>query len=165
MFLFVWQRLFRLSDTGLGVLLAFFASFFQLLSSFLGLNQLASFLKQLPRSINQARKYVGHSKDSFTRYLSCPKCHYVYDIDACVNKLPNGSLQSPLCTFVKYPNHPQIALRHRRCNSDLMKLVKTSSGTMVLSPHQVFCYRSVKIALQELLEKPNFFKQWELWRS
>ena len=165
MFLFVWQRLFRLSDTGLVVLLTFLATFLQLVSSTLDLSKLAAFLKQLPRNIYQARKYVGRNKDAFTKYVSCPKCHYVYDMEVCRKAMPDGSFQSSLCTSVKYPNHPQSALRHRMCNTELMKSVKTSSGTVVLYPYQIYCYRSVVEALQTLLEKPNFFRACELWRN
>ena len=84
---------------------------------------------------------------------------YVYDLDVCSKKMPVGSFQSSLCTYVKFPNHPQCAHRHKRCDTELMKLVKTSNGTKVLYPHQVFCYRSVVSALQAMLEKPNFYKQ------
>ena len=73
------------------------------------------------------------------KFVSCPKCHYVYDMDICSCKMPDGMIQSRKCTFVKYPNHPMNALRNRYCNAVLMKSVKTSSGTLTLYPYQVFC--------------------------
>lgn len=77
MFLFTWQRLFRLSDTGIGVLFAFFAAFLQLISSMLNIEKLSEFTQQLPQNTYQARKYLGHQGDIFKKFVSCPKCHYV----------------------------------------------------------------------------------------
>lgn len=45
-----------------------------------------------------------------------------------------------------------------------MKSVKTSSGTLTLYPHQVFCYRSVVDALEAFLKKTNFVQRCKLWR-
>ena len=101
MFLFTWQRLFRLSDTGAGVLLAFFATFLNLLSSIFGLERFSEFVQQLPRNTYRSRKYIGHEGDCFKKYVSCPKCHYVYDLDICSCKMPDGTIQSRKCTFVK----------------------------------------------------------------
>jgi hypothetical protein len=106
MFLFTWQRIFRISDTGMGVLFLFFAAFLGLLVTIFGLNQMSEFVKHLPRTISQARKFVGHCRDNFVKYVSCPKCHYVYDMDICKIRMPDKSFQSRKCTFVKFPNHP-----------------------------------------------------------
>ena len=75
-FLFTWQRIFRISDAEMGVLF-FFSAFLTLLVTLFGLSNLRHFVKQLPVNIAQARKYIGHDRDRFTKYVSCPKCHYV----------------------------------------------------------------------------------------
>ena len=46
-----------------------------------------------------------------------------------------------------------------------MKSVKTSAGTTVLYPYQVFCYQSLIAALQCFMRKPSFVERCELWRS
>ena len=94
MFLFTWQRIFRLSDTGMGALFLFFASFFGVLISVFGLSHMSEFVKHLPKTALQARKFVGHCRDNFTKYVSCPKCHYVYDMDICKIRMPDKTFQS-----------------------------------------------------------------------
>lgn len=68
--------------------------FLQHLSTLLGLKCFSEFLRQLPQNTHQAKKYVGHSRDCFTKYVSCPKCHSIYDMDICSTRLSNGTLQS-----------------------------------------------------------------------
>ena len=164
MFLFTWQRLFRISDTGIGVLFLFVATLFTVLVTRFGLDCLNEFVTQLPKNITQARNYVGHCRDNFTRYVSCPKCHYVYDLDICKIQMPDKSFQSRKCTYMKFPNHPQLAHR-KKCDTVLIKTVKTSAGTTVLQPQQIFCYRKISEALQDCIKRPNFIQQCELWRS
>ena len=77
----------QLSDTGMGVLLLF-ASFFGVLISVFGLSHMSKFVKRLRKTAIQARKFVGHCQDNFTKYVSCPKCHYVYDLDICKIRMP-----------------------------------------------------------------------------
>ena len=67
-------------------------------------------------------------------------------------------------TYIKFPNHPQLAHR-KKCDAVLMKSVKTSAGTTVLQPRQIFCYRRISEALQDCIKRPNFIQQCELWRS
>ena len=64
MFLFTWQRLFRISDTGIGVLFLFVATLFTVLVTRFGLDCLNEFVTQLPKNITQARNYVGHCRDN-----------------------------------------------------------------------------------------------------
>lgn len=153
------------THAGVMVLFKFFSAFLNLLSSIFGLEGLSEFSRQLPQNTYQAKKYIGHEGDCFKKYVSCPKCHYIYDMDICKCKMPDGTIQSRKCTFVKFPNHPMNAYRTKYCGGMLMKSVKTSSGTLALQPNQVFCYRSIIDALQALLEKPNFSKQCEVWRN
>ena len=148
----------------MGVLFLFFATFLGLLVTMFGLSQMSEFVKHLPKTILQARKFIGHCRDNFTKYVSCPKCHYVYDMDICKIRMSDKSFQSRKCTFVKFPNHPQRVHR-KSCDTVLMKSVKTSAGTTILYPRQVFCYRSIIGALQDFVKKPNFIQQCELWRN
>ena len=138
----------RVSDAGIGVIFSFFAIFMQPLSAILNSNTLSEFSQQLPWNALQARRYIGQDRDSFTKYVCCPRCHYVYDLSICSIKMSDGTHQSRKCTFVQFPNHPINALRFRHCNTQLMKSVKTSSGSIVLYPKQMFCYKSIIDVLQ-----------------
>ena len=85
MFLFMWQMLFRVSDTGMNILLLI-TKFLSLVTSaqnfitkFLSLVTSAqNFIDQLPSTIAAARKLVGINRDNFFKYASCPSCHIVY---------------------------------------------------------------------------------------
>ena len=53
MLIFMWQNIFRVSDTGINVLLTFMAAFLQVLSSVFN-ETLKVFVHQLPKSITAA---------------------------------------------------------------------------------------------------------------
>lgn len=72
MFLFIWQTLFQVSDTGMNILLLFITKFLSLVPS------AQNFIDQLPSTIAAARKLVGINCDNFSKYASCPSCHTVY---------------------------------------------------------------------------------------
>lgn len=46
-----------------------------------------------------------------------------------------------------------------------MKRVKTSAGTMSLSPRNMYCYKRLTDSLQEMIQRPDFITKCELWRS
>ena len=77
MFLLMWQTLFRISDTGMNILLLFIAKFYSLVA------RVQNFIDQLPPNIAAARKSAGINRDDFSRCASCSKCHAVYPLDSC----------------------------------------------------------------------------------
>ncbi len=109
----MWQTLFRISDTGMNILLLFISKFFALVAS------VRNFIDQLPPNIATARKLAGINRDNFSRYASCPKCHTVYPLDTCRVVSLDKTVQSRCCSHVKFPNHPH-ARRRRPCNTPLM---------------------------------------------
>ena len=82
---FMFQTLFRLSDTALDVLLKFMVMFFKSLQ-----HQFTAFPKTftdiLPNSIKSARNTLGNSRDRFDRYVCCPGCNSLYRMSECVLK-------------------------------------------------------------------------------
>ena len=145
MFLFTWQALFRVSDVGMNILLAFIATFLKVLVSGFRLANLEETVKRIPRNIYTARKYVGGGHiDRFMKYASCPKCHHIYPIDSCKVILPDKTVVSAKCTNVVFPHHPQW-IRRSPCDSVLMKQVKTPYGTTSLYPRQMYCYECNRI--------------------
>ena len=158
MFLFMWQALFRVSDTGMSILLFFIAKFLALIP----VSQRV--VDQLPQTIATAKKLIGTDRDRFSKYASCPKCHTIYPLDSCKLVLGDKSVQSRLCCHIEFPNHPQV---HRRCPCDtlLMKTVRTSSGTTSLRAKQLYCYRSLIESLKQFLMRPDFVTKCEAWRK
>lgn len=150
MFLFTWQALFRVSDVGMNVILAFIATFLAFLSRSLGFPPpVQEFVHQLPKTVYLARKYIGGSS---------PKCHSIYPIDNCKIVMPNKSIVSSKCSYVVFPNHPHRT-RRNPCDMVLMKTVRTSCGTSSLYPKQMYCYES----LQELILHPGFVEMCETY--
>lgn len=164
MFLFMWQSLFRISDAGLEILLKFFYSIFHICSGLFADNPVLAFAKQLPQTRHMARKVLHAKEDDFVRYVSCNKCCTIYLVEDCRITLPDKSIVSKKCAHVEFPLHPHLA-RRAPCGATLMKKVKTSSGTVVLSPRNLYCYKSIIGSLQEMLQRPNFASQCELWRK
>lgn len=139
--MFTWQQFFSNFRHWNGGAVS---TFLTLLVTLFGLSTLSEFVKQLPKSFIQARKYIGHNRDDFTRYVSCPKCHYIYDIDICTIRMPDRTIQSRKCTFVKFPNHPQRVHRMKKCDTVLMKPVKRnncslSTPTFLLQEYYQHC--------------------------
>ena len=131
MFLFSWQSLFRVSDSGINVLLLFIAMFVSLVASSFGITSLDDFIKLLPSSVTAAKKFIGHISDNFEKYATCPQCHSIYPLDSCKIILPDKTTCSRKCSYIKYPQHPHISQRSP-CGTLLMKKVRTSAGTTCL---------------------------------
>ena len=127
MFLFMWQNLFRVSDTGINILFSFIATFLLLLSK--TLPPLKTFADALPKNVAAARRFLGMNNDTFSKWVCCQKCSCLYTLDDAKTKLRNGIVVSKKCGQVRYRNHPQR--QHRKpCGHILMKSIRTSSGTV-----------------------------------
>ncbi len=50
------------------------------------------------------------------------------------------------------------------CSEILLNQAKTSSGTFHLVPFKVYCYKSVVVSLEQLLNKPNMHTLCEKWK-
>lgn len=155
----MWQSLFRVSDAGATVLFTFVAKFIQQLSANLALPCLQTFADSLPKNVASARHLLGR-RDNFEKWVCCQKCSSLYTVEDAKSKQPNGVTSSKLCSFVRYRNHPQS--QHRKpCGHPLMKNVRTSSGSLTLYPRALYCYKSLIVSLEEMLQRPGFIKKTE----
>ena len=68
------------------------------------------------------------------------------------------------CSHVKYPYHPQRRFR-KECGHKLLKTVYFSSGRQILYPMKAFPYRSLSLSFQQLLLRPGFAEQCQMWKS
>lgn len=164
MFLFTWQTLFRISDAGIGVLFMFIAMLLGLLATGLNVKILNEFINLLPRNVVAAKKFIGHISDTFSKYASCPECHSIYALETCKIVQPNKMVSSRNCSYIKFRNHPHANMR-KRCDTMLMKKIRTSFGTTSLYPRRLYCYQSVISSLKDLLRRPGFVEKCELWRK
>ena len=100
----------------------------------------------------------------FTRFVVCPKCYKLYHYGECIIK--SGSHKSSSkCNHISFPNHPQQ--QHRRpCGQHLLKTIQLlTSGQKVLYPFKVYCYKSLRSSLQEMLLRPDFLKSCQQWKN
>ena len=164
MFLFTWQSLFRVLDAGINVLLLFVVKLLHLLVSGFGVNNMNYFMDLFPRNVVAARKFIGQTSDTFSKYVSCPACHSIYTLDSCKIELPDKSVCSRKCSYIRFPNHPHLSKR-LPCNVQLIKTVRTSAGTTSLYPRQLYCYHSIIDHLKDRVKSPGFFEKCEMWRS
>ena len=91
---------------------------------------------------------------------------YIYTWNDCINQLLNGQDESQLCTFQRFPLHPQPQHR-RQCGATLMKKIRNSCGKISLYPQLIYCYtcKSVVESPQDMLRRPDFIDECELWRK
>lgn len=74
MFMFKWQSLFCVSDSGIEILFLLFPMFISLLGTIFLSNSISSFAKKLPTSIYKAKKQLKCNTELFLHYVTCPKC-------------------------------------------------------------------------------------------
>ena len=64
------------------------------------------------------------------------------------------------CSYVRFPQHPQL-FRRTACNTELMKVVKSSSGTTSFYPVQLFCSQSLVTSIKLLVKRHGFLEKCE----
>ena len=157
-FLLMFQTLFRLSDNAMSVLFTFFRLFLKHLGRITKNTIILSIFEWIPQNIRRARSFVSSKRDSFKKYACCPKCSSIYSLD----KKPSEDTLH--CSFIRFPSHPQR--QHRQaCGSKMYKEVKLSNGKVIYRPLLIYCYKSIKDSLQEMLNRPQFLDLCEAWRS
>ena len=95
--------------------------------------------------------------------MVCPKCWKIYHYGECV-VLSGSRRSSKSCKHIKYPDHPYHSHR-KECGHLLLMSVCMISGRNILYPHKVYCYKSLKSSLQELLLRPGFHQCCQYWKS
>lgn len=124
---------------------------------------LTALAKNLPKSVISCRTVLRISDKSFTKHVSCVKCHSVFEYDKCIEKGLSGKLKSKRCPYIAYAKHPQV--KHRQpCGALLLKEVRHGHKTFCY-PFRTFCWKSITDSLQMLLSRPGFLQKCEHWRT
>ena len=159
LFLLLWQCYFCVSDAGAGVLLLFIYHLLKLVSQVSHNVDLEKF----PKNVQSARKLILGDSTLFYEYTVCPKCDAIYDYANCIEKSVDGTLISKKCQHSKFPDHTYES--HRQpCGATLLQKVR-SGLEYKLKPCKVYCYNSLKIAVERLLTRPGFLEKCEQWRN
>ena len=162
-FICLWQSVFTVSETAVGMLLQFFATFFQLLASLTSIPLLIAIAAGIPSSLYLLKKYVESDADCFIKYIVCPSCFSIYKLEHCFFENEFGEKLPKKCSHIQYPMHPQ---RNRRlpCSTPLLTKVHMSGGKVKYVPRYTYSYQPIKVSLQRMLDRPGFAEQLEQWR-
>ena len=160
-YLLSWQVSYKIPDSCVTALLLFLNHFFTIVATLTFSNGLSDFAQSIPRDIKLLQKIFGINRSQFIQYVVCPKCHSIYNFDSCIITEGNRK-ESKCCQHISFPNHPQLA-RCSKCSKPLMKTVRRKNQ-INLRPFQIFCYRSLKRALQDMLLRSKFINMCEKWR-
>lgn len=162
-FLLSWQYKFGLSDAAINALFQFMHIFLSLLSKLVGSQFLVSMLETFPKSVIQCRKILRISEKNFEKYVTCVKCHSIYQYDTCYEKGLRGKLTSRRCPYVAFPKHKQV-FRRQQCGALLLREVKCGPKTFCY-PFKTYCWKSIIDTLHALISRPDFLRKCEHWRA
>ena len=99
----------------------------------------------------------------FTKYAVCSKCSTIYELQQCLVRKANGTLQAKACTYVQYPSHPQPS-RCLECGGNLINTIY-SKNVLIHRPICVHPYQSLLTSLSRLAASPGFLTCCEQWRK
>ena len=159
-FLFFWQSVFNISERALEYVIRFLKYFLGLLAIDCNSQHLRELSKEVPETVRRAVKLLGLNDEEVIEYVVCPKCHSVYEYEDCVITHRNGKKESKLCSYVKYPLHPQLS-RRKQCHTILLK----SAPKNRLVPFLTYSYHPISLSLQRLAARPGFLSLCEKWRQ
>lgn len=159
-FVLRFQAKYYIPDASINLLIKFFFVFLSVAGRF------STFMKTLadifPKSLSTMLSLVK-GKVSFTKFVVCRKCHALYDLSICQEKI-GSRIQSKSCVHKPFPDHPHCSKRGP-CNCVLLKSVEVKSGLSFLYPYKIFCYKSLKLSLEKLFLRPSFYEQCQQWKT
>ena len=102
-----------------------------------------------PSSFYSMLKFAGIKKNGFTTFVVCPNphCCTLYRMEDCIEGRGEQRESKHCC----------VVIGKRRCNALLLKKVHILSGKIKFYPFKMYCFRSIKKSLQDLLERPGIY--------
>ena len=118
-----WSSRYNISLAAITALIRMISCLFTMLGKF------SSFVAQLsiifPTSIRGLLRYLNVNSNDFRRFVSCPKCHTLYEFEKCF--VDKAKTIPKVCSFSKFPNHPHRS-RRQHCGSQLLRTAVTKMG-------------------------------------
>ena len=164
LFLVKWAFQFHISSAAPGALVVFLYHFLRLLASSTGSDFLQSISIHCPKSVAMVYKLLGIESETFRKYVVCPKCCSVYEMECCFEKQADGRKKSKYCVYIAYPNHPRNSMR-KECGALLLQKVVKSTSLYDLRQFRTYVYQPLELALGHLFLRANFLKLTERWRN
>lgn len=154
-FVVVWQYCYFISDNAVLMLLRFLKAFLTVIGTVLQNGTGAEFLISLativPTTMYSLRMLLRIERDNFEKYVVCPKCTKLFQLEDCSVRVGNG-VQARTCDNVSFPR----SRRRKLCGSQLVEKVILKDGTVKFYPLKVYCYKSVIDTMECFLRRPNF---------
>ncbi|CAG8655027.1 6474_t:CDS:2, partial [Paraglomus brasilianum] len=154
LFLFKMQVHFKIPTTHIDI----FIKFLRIILIDIDKQRFASF----PNSIYVARKLI-HLRDLFKTYVSCSKCHTLYDLRQTVNYKQDGQLAIRKCSHIEFPNNRNHITES--CNFPLTKQIRLFGNRIANKPLSLFPLGSLKDQLKSMYQRPGFEKMLSHWRT
>ena len=116
---------------------------------------LAELINLLPTSLYLLRQFINFDRDSFTKYVVCPKCTKIYGYDSCL-KVENNRTVAKRCS-----NTFMSRGQKKTCNAQLVKRVKVKDGKEQFYPINYYRYNSIIDELERMLQKDGIARSCE----
>lgn len=156
-FLLIWQSLCHISDNGLAWLLQFLLQFLKVINAYAPTDTLNELSIIFPTSIYMIRKLLAVDRDSFTKFVVCPKCTKCYQYDECVKNV-DGRHVVKRCSS-KFYTRGKVCV----CDAQLVKKVTLKNNTVKYYPIFYYCYNSIINSLEKLVQRKGFAEKCEKW--
>ena len=163
LFILLWSCHYRISANAVDHLVRYLHHFLSQLSPYTPF-LIANILAYFPTTLHMLRKRYGLHQDHFTKFTICTACDSLYLFEDCYTTNPITKVRTPkLCSHVEFPNHPHRS-RRNPCGNPLLKEVVLKNGSKALYPKKVYCYRSIKDGLKDIMSRTGIFDSCEEWR-
>ena len=160
--LVLWQFSFKISNAALTALLKILKQFFLYIGHVFELKPIHRIGDCIPLTLSTVYRNLSLKKYDFNTFVVCPSCHSIYDYSKCF-EVKFGRKESKKCSHVFHPNHPHIS--HRKpCDTTLLKTVRRKRS-YDLEPFKVYCYKSLRQSIEQLVKRKGFIDKCEKWRS
>ena len=152
-FFLMFRVIYNIPDHAVVLLLHFFK---YLLSTVGGVFQISELetAEKFPQSIQGCYSFLNLEKKPYKEYIVCPSCHMLFNINTL--STTTRRLETIKCSFVEFPNHPQMRFR-LPCNTTLFNQVQKKRGREY-KPRRIYYYYGLKAALNILLSNSNFME-------
>ena len=108
LFLLLWSSFYGISATAMNHLLRFLHYLFSKVAPYS--HFIAALVTVFPTSLYMLRKKFELSGDKFKKYVVCPRCHSLYELEKCFESASGAFLSTyKFCSFVAFPYHHQRA--------------------------------------------------------
>ena len=163
LFLSFFQLFYRISERGISLLLEFIKCLLTWLLSLCSQSRHLQLLRDhMPSNVYFLKKLLG-DETNIDLQVVCPKCNSLYKFTDCIIRHWIRDDESAACSFIEYPNHPQLA-RRKKCNTVLLKRIKHGSSYKLI-PKKVYAYCSLTAMISKLCNKSSFLAKCEHWRD